>query len=78
MLKLFGKEVTPISVSDRLFVTDNIKSINIQAFKYDCNGEVIFEGNVSFKQGNLSGTRKFKGTSIPDIYNQMIDFCSNL
>lgn len=78
MLKLFGQTSQPLSISDKLFNTDNIKSINIRAFKWTSSGEITFDGELMFRHGDMDGTHKFKGTSIPDVYNQMLEFCNNL
>lgn len=78
MFKLFGQTAQPLSISDKLFNTDNIKSINIHAFKYDYNGEIVFDGELKFRHSDMDGTYKFEGNSIPDVYNQMLEFCNNL
>ena len=78
MFKLFGQNAQPMSISDKLFNADNIKSITIHAFKWQYNGSITFEGELRFHQGDMDGTHKFKGTSIPDVYNQMLEFCNNL
>ena len=44
--------------------------------------EVTFKGKVEFEVEGNGGTTKgaqcFEGKSIPEVYNKIIDFCSNL
>lgn len=81
MLKLFGKEAQPMSASDKLFAPNNIQRIYISGFKWH-TGEIEFRGTVTFtitsQHGNTEGTQEFKGDSIPDVYNKIINFCNNL
>jgi hypothetical protein len=84
MFKLFGKEVETLpttSMSDKLFNPSNIKSVGINGFRWS-DGEIEFTGFVSFmsdsEHGTTEGKQEFTGTSVPDVYNKMINFCNNL
>ena len=82
MFKLFGKETQPMSTSDKLFALNNIERVYIVAYRSFLHDEIKFKGTITFiitsQHGNTEGTQEFIGTSIPNVYNKIIDFCNNL
>ena len=82
MFKLLGQAQEKLPISENLFKCENATFIDIHSSVNFMTKEVTFKGKVEFEvegnEGTTKGAQCFEGKSIPEVYNKIIDFCSNL
>lgn len=78
VLSLFGSD-KPNVISDELFQNSNIEYINI--FHKTCDfltKQPETEGDIVLSSGSVEGKRIFKGNSITEVLQQMMEFCKTI
>lgn len=77
IVKAFG--TSNINISDTLFNNSNIKYISLW---YNSKAALTSlpesSGEITFRLFDTEGKKKFKGSNIIDILNQMKEFCETL
>ena len=65
-----------VSIINNPFLPHCIDAIHMTALRLSKG--MVFYGDVEFKNGNTTGTQKFEGKDLADLFNQIATFCTNL